>query len=57
MILFLIIYLSYGKLRWITKVNGAFIYLTPEEMNQYRSAITEAIYEAEKFYRQNRPES
>src|SRR6185436_13692524 len=33
------------------EVNGAFMYLKPEEMNEYRATIVEAMYEAEKLYR------
>ncbi len=33
------------------EVNGAFMYLSKEEMTKYREMILEAIMEAEKFYR------
>lgn len=37
-----------GKFNY--QVNGAFMYLTEEEMNQFRLAVVEAIGEAEGFW-------
>lgn len=39
--------------RFTFSVNGAFMYLKPEEMNDFRQALVEAIGEAERFYQDN----
>lgn len=43
-----------GELNY--EVNGAFLYLKPQEMKEFRATIIEAIYESEKFYRETHPD-
>lgn len=43
-----------GELNY--EVNGAFMYLSSEEIDKFRATIVEAIYQAEKFYRSTHPD-